>query len=106
MKKTSRNSYEDSYIKFLRLKYKWEKETAVFSSITEISAHPAYQQIIKMGQLAVPFILTELKEKPGLWFSALKTITGEDPVLLNQRGMLGEMTNAWLQWGKENGYIE
>lgn len=92
-------------IKFLELKSLWEEETAILSSITEISMHPAYQQIIGMGQTAVPYILSELTKKPGHWFWALKSITGEDPVRQEQRGRLKEMTKSWLKWGKEKGYI-
>lgn len=90
-------------IKFLRLKAKWEAETAMLSSVTEKAMHPAYQQIIGMGPIAIPLILSEMKKKPGHWFWALKSITGEDPVLPEQRGRIKEMTEAWLRWGKEQG---
>lgn len=92
-------------IKFLELKNQWKEETAMLSSITEISMNPAYQQIIGMGQIAIPLILSELKKKPDHWFWALKSITGEDPVLQEQRGRLKEMAGAWLKWGKGKGYI-
>jgi len=92
-------------IKFLELKSRWEAETAILSSITSIAMHPAYQQIIGMGLNAIPLILEEMKEKPGHWFWALKSITGEDPVLPEQRGRIKEMTKAWLNWGKEQDYI-
>ncbi len=92
-------------IKFQELKLVWESDTAINSSITEIAMHPAYQQIIGMGRSAIPLILEEMNEKPGHWFWALKSITGEDPVLPEQRGRIKEMTKAWLSWGKEQGYI-
>ena len=57
-----------------------EEATAMFSSITEIAMHPAYQQIIGMGSIAIPFIMRELENRPAHWFWALKSITGEDPV--------------------------
>ena len=57
-----------------------------------------------MGNYAVPLILSELKRKPGHWFWALKAVTGEDPVLPEQRGRIKEMTKAWLQWGHRQGY--
>ena len=95
----------DPFTKFLELKKQWEEETAILSSITEISMHPAYQQIIGMGQTVVPYILSELAKKPGHWFWALKSITGEDPVQEDQRGNLKKMTKLWLKWAKEKGYI-
>lgn len=97
--------WSDPVIKFLTLKARWEAETAILSSITEIVMHPAYQQVIGMGPIAIPLILSEMKEKPGHWFWALKSITGEDPVLPEQRGRIKEMTEAWLHWGKDQGYI-
>ncbi len=91
-------------VHFSILKAKWEAETALLSSITEIALHPAYQQIIGMGKDAIPLILAELKRKPGHWFWALKAVTGEDPVLPEQRGRIKEMTEAWLLWGRKQGY--
>lgn len=94
----------DPEVKFVMLKTEWEADTPVLSSITEIALHPAYQQIIGMGTVAIPLILAELKRKPGHWFWALKAITGEDPVLPGQRGRIKEMTEAWLRWGHKQGY--
>ena len=95
----------DCTIKFFDLKSRWETETAILSSITEIAMHPAYQQIIGMGQSAIPLILAEMNERPGHWFWALKSITGEDPVLPEQRGKIKEMTKTWLNWGREQGFF-
>lgn len=89
---------------FSILKAEWEADTALLSSTTEMALHPAYQQIIGMGNVVIPLILGELKEKPGHWFWALKAITGEDPVLPSQRGRIKEMTKMWLCWGREKGY--
>lgn len=92
--------------RFLTLKARWEAETAVLSSVSEIAMHPAYQQIIGMGIIAIPLILAEMKEKQGHWFWALKSITGEDPVGPEQKGRIKEMTEAWLRWGKKKGYYK
>ena len=91
--------------RFFILKAKWENETAMFSSVTEIVMHPSYQQIIGMGPIVIPLILSELQKKTGHWFWALKSITGEDPVLPEQRGRVQEMTKAWLRWGMKQGYL-
>ena len=91
--------------RFLTLKTQWEADTATMSSAAEIAMHPAYQQIIGMGETAVRLILVEMKKKPGHWFWALKSITGEDPILLEQRGRMKEMTQAWLRWGGEKNYL-
>ena len=77
----------------------------MYSLVTKKAMHPAYQQIIGMGKTAIPLILFEMMAKPGHWFWALKSITGEDPVSPEQRGDVNEMTQAWLRWGKEKRYI-
>jgi hypothetical protein len=97
--------WSNSLIRFSMLKAEWEADTAHLSSITEISMHPAYQQIIGMGPIAIPLILSEMKKQPSHWFWALKSITGEDPVLQEHRGKIIQLTEAWLRWGREQGYL-
>lgn len=93
-------------VKFNRLKTSWESETAYLSSITDMATHPAYQQIIGMGYDAVPLILHEMEKKPNYWFWALISITGEDPVTPEHKGDVEEMTDAWLSWGRNQGYLD
>jgi hypothetical protein len=97
--------FADPNRKFQILRQEWGAQTAHLSSITEIAMHPAYQQIIGMGEEAIPFILKELRKKTAHWFWALKSITGEDPVPSNQRGRMDQMRDAWLRWGNEQGYL-
>lgn len=67
--------------------------------------HPAYQGIIGLGPIALPLILRELEKELDHWFWALKAISGEDPVSPQNRGKMREMTDAWLNWGREKGYV-
>lgn len=78
--------------------------TRAESSTQRIALHPAYQQIIGLGQPAVPLLLREVEKRSGRWFWALKSITREDPVALGDRGRTKKMIEAWLSWGKEQGY--
>jgi hypothetical protein len=91
--------------KFNLLALTWQKDTNLSSSITEMVAHPAYQQIIGMGQRALPFIFNQLNSQPEHWFWALQSITGVNPIKPEHRGNLPEMTNDWIDWGKANGLI-
>jgi hypothetical protein len=84
--------------KFYSLKAKWLKEIEFLSDTNEICTCEAYQQIIGMGEAALPFIHVELQTAPDHWFWALKAITCEDPVPENERGNLAAMTKAWLEW--------
>ncbi len=82
----------------------WQSETKFCSTAYEMAMHPAYQQIIGMGPVAIPLILHELKTEPDHWFWALRAITGEDPMPESAQGCLDKMTDAWLQWGRQHGY--
>ena len=91
--------------RFRRLATQWRDECQLLSSTTAKAMHPAYQQIIGLGPEALPLILKELSEAPGHWFWALKSITGEDPVPAADAGDIRRMTEAWLNWGREHGYV-
>lgn len=90
---------------FYRIAEQWRAETGFVSSINKAAMHPAYQRIIGMGQTVVPFLLRELKERPDHWFWALTSITGHNPVPAEHAGDMRRMTDAWLEWGTEHGYI-
>jgi hypothetical protein len=89
---------------FVRLVEEWQAETRHLSSAEQIASHPAYQRIIGMGAPVVPLILQELKRRPALWFRALHAITGANPVGEADRGRLPIMAEAWIRWGREQGY--
>jgi len=90
---------------FAELTDTWRKETAIFSSATTIAMHPAYQRIIGMGEKVIPLILRELQKEPDHWFWALSAITGDNPIQPEDAGDIEKMRNAWLEYGKEHGYL-
>src|SRR5262245_14241574 len=90
--------------KFIRLRDGWKSRRGHESSTLALVMHPAYQSIIGMGRDVVPLILRELASCPDRWFWALRAITEEDPVRPEDRGNSKAMTQAWLRWGKEQGY--
>lgn len=95
--------------KFKRLAEAWQADTATYSSMAQIAMHPAYQNIIGMGKDALPFLLKQLKsegDEPHHWFWALAAITGENPVPKQSRGKIVEMAKAWLEWGRQSGYVK
>ena len=89
---------------FARLARKWKAETGFLSSPTKMAMHPAYQEIIGLGQSAVPLLLGKLASDPSYWFWALRAITKVDPVPAADRGHMQKMRDAWLKWGKDQGY--
>ena len=88
-----------------KLANQWEHETAILSNSSKAAQHPAYQEIIKMGQAAVPLILKRMESQGGHWFQALRRITGEDPVDPEDRGNVPATQKSWLDWGKRNGAL-
>ncbi len=90
--------------RFRELVARWKQESLYLSSTTAMTELPSYQEIIRMGEPAVPLLLAELEREPNHWFMALMAITGADPVPVADRGRLDRMTAAWLRWGRANGY--
>jgi hypothetical protein len=95
---------EEELAQFDALAERWRKETAHDSNMAKRALHPAYQEIIGMGECAVPLLLAELQREPDDWFWALHAITGANPVPQASRGNLQAMADAWLRWGVEKGY--
>ena len=91
--------------RFLRLVDEWKSETAGLSSPRAIAGHSAYQQIIAMGEPALPLIFRDLKDNGGWWYPALRALTGENPVPEYAKGKPPLNDEAWLHWGRKYGYI-
>jgi hypothetical protein len=93
--------------RFASLSRQWREDTKFASSVSAAAMHPAYQEMIGMGERALPLIFRELAsepDNPGHWFWALRAITGTDPVAEEQKGVLRLMAAAWLTWAAEHGY--
>lgn len=87
---------------FRTLARAWTEETRYLSSLTAITAHPAYRQIIRLGHAVVPLILREMAARPAHWFAALSEITGVDPVRPEDYGDVPAMMKSWLDWAEQN----
>ena len=90
--------------KFYALSQQWKTEVEGMSSASMFQ-HSAYQAIIHLGTKVIPLLLEDLKQNPLFWLSALNTITGVNPIKPEQRGKVKQMAAAWLEWGKNQGYI-
>lgn len=86
---------------FRALVDQWLSDNRYESSLTAMTSHPAYRQIIRLGPAAVPLVLRELERSPNHWFTALNMMTGVDPVRPEDQGDLDAMAAAWLRWGRE-----
>jgi hypothetical protein len=90
--------------KLQRLAAVWQAETAYVSSSDDLVAHPAFQEIVGMGPAVIPLLLRELEKHTGHWHRALRLITRTDPVPPADGGNIDKAAEAWLRWGKEQGY--
>lgn len=95
----------ETRVRFEGLAKTWRAETGSGSSMSTRVLHPAYQQIIGLGQEVVPILLEELRQRPTHWFHALQSITGEDPITTSHRGSIREMADDWIRWGIHNGRL-
>jgi hypothetical protein len=87
--------------RFRRLEVTWLAAVGYSSSSTVLRSHPAFQEIINLGEAVVPLMLRDLQERPRLWVWALPKITGADPVPASDRGNIAKMSEAWLRWGRD-----
>ena len=104
-KLTKRLNANEPQIRFNVLADRWREETAVLSLLTQKITHPAYLEIIGMGPVALPMVLKRLESDPGYWFTALRALSGYDPVPLAARGNFRATRQAWLNWGKSRGLL-
>jgi hypothetical protein len=90
--------------RFRRLEAVWESATMFLSDAHKITEHFAFQEIIEMGEAVIPFMLHDLEKEAGLWVWALPRITGANPIRPEDVGDSRILADAWLRWGRENGY--
>jgi hypothetical protein len=95
---------QDVEREFDRLASIWRAETILFSRLDKRCMHRAYQRIIAMGEIAIPFILRDLKRTHDDWFWALNVIAGEDSIPDDTPDSVDSLVEAWLSWGRANGY--
>jgi hypothetical protein len=90
--------------RFRQLADSWEAAVAHYSFSTARQRHPAYQEIIALGEPVIPSLLRDLEVNRRHWFAALQAITGANPVPSDHAGKIDLMIEDWLGWGKQQGY--
>ena len=92
--------------RFHRLADEWYRQVGNVSSLTAMTKHPKYREIVNLGWDAVPFMLDDLRRNHGVWFSALEEITKIRPFDPSDAGNSKRMIEAWVQWGKRKKLID
>lgn len=84
--------------RFEELVRKWRKRTAAMSSLDAAASDPAYREIIRIGEPAIPLILKELGRDGSVWFRALVELAGSDHAAGCQT--VPEAIARWRAWGE------
>lgn len=93
-------------IKFRHQLMLWKRDTQ-YLGMPEKMEHPAYREIIGMGETAVVFILEDFRKgNIHRLFAALRRITGVNPVSPIYRGDAESMAGEWIRWGIHEGLIK
>src|ERR1051326_6610570 len=103
-KKPDVGSPESLEQRFRQLEAVWEADTMYLSDVQRIIEHPAIQEIIRLGEPVIPLMLRDLEHEPREWVWALPRITGVNPVASADAGNFCKTSEAWLRWGREQGY--
>ncbi len=90
--------------RFEALAHRWIEEAGGLSVVADMVAHPAYRNIVDMGDAVVPFILRAIRREPTFLYRALRDITGQNPAPPGSDP--DETDEAWLAWGRDKGYLE
>ena len=83
----------------------WKEQSRYLSNTAQMAMLKPYQRIIGLGLPVVPLILEELNREPNQWFWALEAITEQNPVPPEAKGKVRLMAQAWIEWGKQQGYV-
>ena len=90
--------------RFERLAADWERAVAHHSSESIRTQHPAYREIISLGPAVIPLLFRDMESHQRHWFAALSALTGASPVASADAGRIPSMIEAWLKWGRDNGF--
>lgn len=89
--------------RFNSLVQQWTKETRLRSSMRKICSHPAYQEVIDLGEAVIPLIFEEMSMGELHWSWALSQITGINPAANTESPSAA--TDVWLQWIQDQGFV-
>jgi hypothetical protein len=96
---------QDVGARFCKLADEWSNEVGNISSLSALTSHQKYREIVKLGWDVVPFLLLDLQRNHRFWLPALQEITRIRPFDPSDSGNYQRMTEAWVEWGKKKRII-
>jgi hypothetical protein len=100
------DTHGDIEYRFHKLAKEWSEETRSISSVTALTSHRNYREIVKLGWDVVPYLLIDLQQNRRFWFPALYEITQVRPFDRSDAGNSKRMTEAWVKWGRKKKLID
>jgi hypothetical protein len=91
-------------VKFQQLATEVSIDCKLISSDFQLIMHKSYQEIIGMGEKIIPFLINQLDLNPNIWFVALESITGQNPVPFEFKGNVKQEVEFWKNWAYLNNY--
>ena len=88
--------------RFDELAAQWMRERGGAS--VRVHDHPAYAEILAMGEPAIPLILRHLRDRGWHWYRLLRELSGENPVPPGESDRR-RVVELWLEWGEERGIV-
>lgn len=92
---------QDLANRFNALAELWEQETGGHSMFHFRRRHPAYQEVLVIGEPLIPLLLQRMQGPDPFWFEALAEITGQNPATAATPGKIREIVDCWLEWGRQ-----
>lgn len=85
----------------------WLADTCWESSISRMTRHPRFRELVEMGEPALRRTLARMQngDVQIQFFPLLKDIARQDPVPPEERGLVPAMAARWLEWGRQHGKI-
>ncbi len=104
----TKNDCVDLRNNFEKMAANWRQATSNFSLNMRRFTHPTYQVMMHAlrkadSRAVISLILNELRNRPDMWFEALKEFSGFDAA--SGATTFDDAIAAWVAWGKKEKYI-
>lgn len=84
--------------KFLEYAAALKLESQIDSSFSSIIHSENLKKIVSLGEVAIEFIIDDMRISGFPWYHALEQLTGENPVTTNNWGDIPAMNQQWITW--------
>ena len=93
--------------KFDELIRQWERDTLFHSNLHFYQEHPAFKEIVALGEPVLPLIFQKLEKGSSFISLAIPEITGERLDVVEELvGKTAAQRDLWLEWGRNRGYLQ